>query len=86
MPFSEQTRCVVYYFLSFQELTEKISKISRKERIMLITKYSKVLDVKKNLDVFESFRGDIEYAIALAKEVTVCKLPKESLKISETVL
>ena len=54
--------------------------------MMLITKYSYVLDVQKNLDVFESFRGDIEYAIALAKEVTICKLPKQNQKISETVL
>ena len=56
----ENLRSTVYSFLSFEDLLHKISKLSPKERIMLVTKYSEILNIKKELDVFSEIYTDIE--------------------------
>ena len=56
----ENLRSVVYSFLNSEDLLDKISKLSAKERSMLVTKYSEILNFKKELHVFERIYPDIE--------------------------
>ena len=56
-------RSFIYSYCQFGELLDKISKLSKKEREMLVTKYSEVLCQKAKLRIptrfvyEEKFRG-----------------------------
>jgi hypothetical protein len=68
MALCQPVRCVIYSFLEFENLINKISRISKSER-SLATKYSEILDVKNTFEVFKSFPMDLEQVIALSKYV-----------------
>ena len=68
MALCQPVRSVIYSFLEFEEMLNKISRLSKCERNLPI-KYSEIFDLKNTFDVFKSFRGDLEQAIALSKYV-----------------
>ena len=78
----ENIRCVVYSFLIFDVLLDKISRLSSKEREMLMTKYSEVLQISMVLDPFSKFYSQIEYAIALSCKIEICEFNCNSKKVN----
>ena len=48
---AESVRAVIYSFLGFNFLVNRVSRLSKSEREMLLTKYSEVLDIKTTLDL-----------------------------------
>lgn len=57
---SEPERVEIYSFLCFEEQLDLISRLSKNERSMLGTKYSKILKIKKDFEPFSSLHNQLE--------------------------
>lgn len=71
---SEPVRAVIYSFFDFHDLLNTFSRISKNERILLKTKYSEILQISYEIEVFCQFWPQIEQAISMASEIYLNRL------------
>ena len=74
MALPESVLAIVYSFFEFEYIVEVIGKVSKKDRHMLLNKFSQVLAISKELypeNLHSIKNSDVKFAVNLAKNFNV---------------
>ena len=84
--FGPGVRSLIYSYCNFNQLSNKISKLSSFEREMLVTRYSNVLSQRKKIKFSNKFFKFLKDELKEDSMPTFCKQLQYTLRLSDGVI